>query len=212
MISHLSGIARRWNEDDQSVEIDVQGVWYEVHLPAFCWRALEAHRPERLELAIFYYVPDRNPTPVLIGFQRPVERAFFRKFVQVPGMGPARARRALTTSVSTVARWIENENRAALRTLPGVGPRQTDQIIAELKGKVVAEALLVDEHYTEAAPPPPPEAARVVEDATTALVNLGYRERDARAWVEAAVAESGLKPPDTEAVLRAVLRQVAASH
>ena len=41
MISHLSGTLARKNELASSVEVDVGGVWYEVELPAFVWRALE---------------------------------------------------------------------------------------------------------------------------------------------------------------------------
>ena len=79
---------------------------------------------------------------MLIGFLRAGERAFFQKFMRVRGFGAARAQRALATSVSTIAHWIETENKQALRQLPGVGPRQAEQIVAELKGKVVEEALL----------------------------------------------------------------------
>ena len=213
MISRIRGRARSWDPNTQSVEIDVGGVSYEVQLPAYAWRALDP-RPDTLEIFIYYHVPDRNPTPVLVGFLRPTERDFFRKFMRVRGIGPTTARRALATSISTIARWIEDEDKPALRRLPGVGARQADQIVAELKGKVLEEALLVDEHYPGLAEPTAPERERALNDAIEALVGLGYGRREAKAWVgEVAgalpTADSETSAAVTEAILRAVFDLLA---
>ncbi|HWC30784.1 MAG TPA: OB-fold domain-containing protein, partial [Dehalococcoidia bacterium] len=71
MISHLRGRLARKNELASSVEIDVGGVWYEVELPAFVWRALEDREvDEELELETFYFVTQNAPIPRLIGFLR----------------------------------------------------------------------------------------------------------------------------------------------
>ena len=213
MISRIRGRARSWDPNAQSVEIDVGGISYEVQLPAYAWRALDPH-PDTLELFIYYHVPDRNPTPVLVGFLRPTEREFFRKFMRVRGMGPTTARRALATSISTIARWIEDEDKAALRRLPGIGARQAEQIVAELKGKVLEEALLVDEHYPGLAESPTPERERALSDAIEALVALGYGRREAKAWVGEVAGtlsdpESEVPAADTEAVLRSVFDLLA---
>ena len=210
MIARVRGRALRWDAAAQSVEVDVGGIAYEVLLPTFCWRALE-HQPDDLDLYTLYYAPERNPTPLLFGFLRPVERNFFKKLMRVRGMGPTKAMKALATSISTMARWIEAEDKAALRSLPGVGPRQADQIIAELKGKVVEETLLRDEHYTELPAAPAPVLARALEDAVAALVNLGYPQRDATRWVEEVCAQPHDLEPEPEAILRAVFKHMAPS-
>lgn len=206
MISRIHGPARRWNEDSQSVEVEVGGLWYEVLLPTYCWRAME-HRPEVVDFFTYYYVPERNPTPVLIGFLRPVEREFFKKFMRVRGIGAAKAQKALASSISTIAHWIETEDKTALRQLPGVGARQAEQITAELKGKVVEEALLLDERY--AGPPPDvvPALGRALAEAVEALENLGYQRREAQGWVDQ-IAVDGPEPT-TEAILRAVFEKLA---
>lgn len=206
MITRLTGMVKRWNEEAQSVEIEVGAMWFEVLLPTFCWRAMEDH-PETIELYIYYHVAERTPIPVLIGFLRPVERDFFKKFLAVRGMGPNRVQRALATSVSTIAGWIEAENKVALQKLPGVGARQADQIVAELKGKVVEEAMLRDEHFSEI----PVEAIRgrelALSDAIEALVNLGYQRREAQRWVED-VSDIDLES-GVESILRAVFNRMA---
>ena len=206
MISRIHGPARRWNEDSQSVEVEVGGLSYEVLLPTYCWRAME-HRPAVVDFYTYYYVPERNPTPVLIGFLRPVEREFFKKFIRVRGMGAAKAQKALASSISTIAHWIEIEDKAALRQLPGVGERQADQIVAELKGKVVEEALLRDEKYAKPPAAAVPALARALDDAVAALVNLGYQRREAQVWVDDVAADE--PDPNTEAILRAVFEKLA---
>ena len=95
------------------------GVWYEVELPAFVWRALEEREVgEEVELETFYFVTQNAPIPRLIGFLREVERGFFEKLVTVPNVGPTTATKALVFSVSTIARWIEDGDTAALGRLP----------------------------------------------------------------------------------------------
>lgn len=211
MISRVYGKAVAWHEPAQSVEIDVAGIVYEVRLPSACWRALSDQRPDNLSLFTHYHVPDRQPVPVLIGFQRPVERDFFRKLITVPGMGVTKAQRALDASVSTIAQWIEAEDRRSLGKLPGIGSRQADKIIAELRGKVVQEAHLIDEGYDGAAPAVRRDLDRLLDDAAAALIGLGYPQRDADQWVAAAAADlPDGQAPSTEILVRVVLERIGA--
>ena len=148
MISHLSGTLARKNELASSVEVDVGGVWYEVELPAFVWRALEEREVGApIELETFYFVTANAPIPRLIGFLRAVEREFFEKLIAVPNVGPTTATKALVFSVSTIARWIEAGDTAALGRLPAIGRRTAETIVAQLRGKVTEEALLADEGF-----------------------------------------------------------------
>ena len=147
-------------------------------LPTICWRALRDKDQQELNLFTHYHVPDRAPTPVLIGFQRPTERDFFRKLLTVDSMGVTKAQRALAASVSTIARWIEAGDRRALSGLPGIGLRQADKIIAELRGKLVEEALLQDEGFDGADAPATTRAPdQVAADTVDALIGLGYQRR-----------------------------------
>lgn len=210
MISRVRGKAVAWHEDAQSVEVEIlPGLVYEVRLPTACWRALEAERPEEVSLYTHYHVPDRAPIPVLIGFQRPAERDFFRKLITVSNMGVTKSQRALAASVSTIAHWIEAEDRRSLSGLPGIGPRQADKIIAELRGKVVEEMHLRDEGYDGAPPPPAREMERIVADAVAALTGLGYTRREAEQWVASADLSGEEEPITTETLLRVILRSLA---
>src|SRR3972149_2875347 len=132
MITHLSGVLARKNAAASSLEIDVNGVWYEVELPAFVWLSLDGCAPGALlEIETFYFVNQNAPIPRLIGFQRGIERDFFKKLITVPNIGPTTATKALIFSVSTLARWIEDGDTAQLSRLPGIGKRSPETIVAQ---------------------------------------------------------------------------------
>ncbi len=204
MISHLTGTLTKKNDARQAIELTANGVGYEVLLPTFVWRSLEETAlGAEVSFDVFYHVPERQPTPILVGFTRDVERDFFRKLVEVPDLGPTKAMRALVYSVSTIATWIEQGDERSLRSLPGVGERLAKTMVAHLKGKVVEEALLQDEHF--AAPPPkegPPSLSEVQQLAVAGLVRLGYKEAEASRWVEQ-VSKDG-EPTEPEELIRAV--------
>jgi len=204
VISHLHGALTKKIEGRNAIELTVGGVGYDVNLPAFVWRAME-EKPlgAEIDLEIYYHVPERSPTPMLVGFARDIEREFFRKLVEVPDLGPMKAMRALIFSVSTIAAWIEQGDERALKTLPGVGERLAKTMVAHLKGKVVEEALLQDEHF--ASPPAkegPPSRSEVQQLAVAGLARLGYREAEASRWVEQ-VTKDG-KAKEVEDIIRAV--------
>ncbi|MGB2694135.1 MAG: OB-fold domain-containing protein, partial [Dehalococcoidia bacterium] len=74
MISHLTGTLSKKHDVRQAVELTVNGVGYDINLPTFVWRAIEATAlGEELEFEIYYHVPERQPTPMLVGFTRDVE-------------------------------------------------------------------------------------------------------------------------------------------
>ena len=207
MISHLSGTLARKNELASSVEVDVGGVWYEVELPAFVWRALEEREVGApIELETFYFVTANAPIPRLIGFLRAVEREFFEKLIAVPNVGPTTATKALVFSVSSIARWIEAGDTAALGRLPAIGRRTAETIVAQLRGKVTGEALLADERFDKAEPVAAATASEVARDATDALVALGYSRAEAERLVTQVEVESA--PASVEEAIRAVFRRL----
>ena len=195
-----------------SLEIEVGGLTYEVLVPLFLWPELSALRgddgdapPPEVGVFVHYSATANQPVPVLVGFLRRPERDFFRKFITVEGIGPAKAVKAMNVSVSTIARAIEQEDRHALTRLPGIGARAADKIIATLRGKVTAEAALQDSHIAQAVDAAAIEGQRAVSDAIEAIVALGYPRPEAKRWVdEAQAAEPGLETVEelTLAVLR----------
>ena len=206
MIAALRGQLVRWDEASATLWLDVQGVTYELIVPAFGAEWVARHLPgEELHLYTYYHVAERSPKPLLIGFPRLAEREFFRKFIEVPDVGPTKAVRALTRPVSEIARWVETEDVKALQQLPGIGARLAQTIVARLHGRLVQEALLRDEPDSAA---PTPASPDVRDDAVEALVTLQYGRREA----ENLVNEVLLTRPEVdglEDLLRLVLEQQA---
>ncbi len=204
MISHLTGALSKRNDARQAIELMIGGVGYEIFLPTFVWRALEEEPlGAEISLEIHYHVPERAPTPMLVGFQRDVERDFYRKLVEVPDLGPSKALRAMMYSVSTIAAWIEHGDEKSLRSLPGIGERLAKTMVAHLKGKVVEEALLQDERF--AGPPPKagaPSLSEVQQLAVAGLVRLGYKQSEASSWVQQVTPEG--ETAQVEDIIRAV--------
>lgn len=204
MIAALRGTITRWDEATFTAWIEVHGVSYEVRIPAFAadWVAAAVDEPDT-QIFTYYHVSDRNPQPLLIGFQHLPEREFFRKFIEVPDVGPTKAVRALTRPVSEIARWIEAADVKAIQQLPGIGQRLSQTIVAQLSGRLTQEALLRTPAEAEGRAPEPPDLR---EDAIEALVALQYTHRDA----ERAVTEAMRARPELvglEDLLRVILEQ-----
>ncbi len=206
MIAALRGRIARWDGETSTLWLDVGGVTYEMIVPAFAAGWLAQHEAgDELHLYTYYHVAERSPKPVIIGFPRLAEREFFRKFIEVPDVGPMKAVRALTRPVSEIARWIETEDVAALRQLPGIGARLAQTIVAKLHGRLLQEALLRDELEAADGAPAPPD---IRADAVDALVTLQYGRRDAEREVDGVL----LSQPELESLeelLRMVLEQQA---
>lgn len=210
MIAALHGRVTHYESDTATAWVDVAGVWYEVRVPAFAgeWFAALVGTDEATTIYTYYHVSERNPQPLLVGFQYRAERDFFRKFIEVPDVGPTKAVRALTRPVSEIARWIEAGDVKSIRLLPGIGERLSQTIVARLSGKLTQEALLRDGEAAAPTATAVPSLDAVREDAVEALVSLQYTRRDAEVAVDTALADHPAIN-SLEALLRAVLEREA---
>lgn len=189
MISYIEGKVHRFDRSTETVVINASGVGYQIVVTQFVMSALSA-RPvlvgDDLALEVYYHVTDRQPKPVLVGFQRGHERAFFEQLIQVEGIGPVRAAKAMIFSVSTIAQAIEAEDLRVLQRMPGIGARAAQKMIATLKGKVIETAMLRDEGY-DAPVQPVVGGGTGRDEAIEVLVNLGYRQPEAERDVDEAL-------------------------
>ena len=205
MIAALRGTVTHWDDAASIAWIEVQGVTYEVRIPAFAAEWIDSMRdlPDTL-IYTYYHVSERTPQPLIIGFPDLAARDFFRKFIEVPDVGPVKAVRALTFPVSEIARWIEAEDVKAIQQLPGIGQRLSQTIVAQLAGKLTLDALqsVGGGRMTSMSG----DRAGVREDAIEALVALQYTRREAeRAVMEAMRTHADLDA--LEDLIRVVLEQ-----
>ena len=157
------------------------GVCYEVLVPAFDADTLAHRVGQEVVLHTIHYVegdPARGAqTPRLIGFLAEADRAFFRVFTTVKGMGIRRALRALVRPPGEIAAAIQARDPKPLQALPEIGPRMAERIVTELHDKLADFA---------AAPPAEgtAELSEAAREAVAELVQLGERQADAAALVE----------------------------
>jgi len=144
VISYLKGELRMNYAHDDRVTLVVNGIGYDVLIPAFVMKRIRADRKEgeELELYVSFNQTERQPKPVLVGFQSALDKEFFELFISVEDIGPSAAVKALVKPVREIARSIEGKDARALKELKGIGERKAEKIIATLKGKVAKYALM----------------------------------------------------------------------
>ncbi|GIX13993.1 MAG: Holliday junction ATP-dependent DNA helicase RuvA [Paracoccaceae bacterium] len=213
------------------VLIDTGGVGYVVH----CAERTLAGLPAPGGVAVLYTeLIVREDLLQLLGFPSPAEREFWRMLTTVQGVG---ARLALAISghlgPETGARVLALGDVAAVRAVPGVGPKLAQRVVAELREKAPllmalppgqAQPAMVPggpgtlpEPAAPAAAPPArmagpapdaePQGRSAIAEALSALVHLGYPTGEAAAAV-AACAEAA-PDADTAGLIRAALRRLA---
>lgn len=195
MIERIRGTLQRLGEHEAAIEPTGSGLWYRVLLPAYMYDRLAGRQGTDVELATlqFYDSPNQGATlvPRLVGFDTDAERSFYERFTTVKGVGPKKALRAMREPPASMARAIADRDAAWLKTLPEIGTRLAETIIAELHGKV-AESLAAGMIQGELKPSP---ASGAMADAVSALVALGETRAEAERWVAAAHEQS----PDASA-------------
>ncbi len=138
MIAKIEGKLVKLDTDSALVQIGA--VAYEVMLPGYCVNALSDMVSSDITLCTMEYYEGTpaggNLIPRMVGFLNAGERDFFRKFISVKGVGIKKGLKALSIPIANIAAAIENGDDKILLSLPSVGKRLAQQIIAELKGKL----------------------------------------------------------------------------
>lgn len=189
MISRIHGKLNRIT--DQFALIENGGVFYEVMVPsALAERLKESGKVgETISLDTIYYIEAgekrSNFYPKLVGFTDPVDREFFSLFTQVQGVGVRRALKSLIIPIKEIALAIETRDAGKLSTLPGVGGRLAEKIIADLHGKTakfalskVDEPLAIDRTH---------EHKSFETDAMEILLQLQYNRAEAQKMIDSAL-------------------------
>ncbi|MBL7154111.1 MAG: hypothetical protein ISS79_10355 [Phycisphaerae bacterium] len=143
MIATIEG--RLVKLDADSALVQVGAVGYEVMLPGYCVDMLSGKVGSEISLCTMEYYEGSalggNMIPRMVGFLSAGERDFFRKYTSVKGIGIKKGLRSLSIPIATIAAAIEDGDAKTLMSLPSVGKRMAQQIVAELKGKLEAFAI-----------------------------------------------------------------------
>jgi len=186
MISRLEG--RLVALDGGLAHVSCGPLTYALFVPAADQQRLVSMIDEPVTFSTLHYMEAQGQgssfIPRLIGFANEEDRSFFELFTTVKGMGNRKALRALALPFRAVAEAIVERDVDLLRSLPEIGKRTAETIVAELDGKV--------DRFIEIKPPGAAASdavdagprAELARDAIAMLTQLGEPRLNARRLVE----------------------------
>ncbi|MGA2914113.1 MAG: Holliday junction branch migration protein RuvA [Methanoregula sp.] len=192
MIAHLRGepvlTGDRW------VVIDVGGIGYQIFVTQPALHLL-AHTKQPVKL--FTYMAVREDAITLFGFMHQSELEMFRILIGVSGIGPQTALNLLSQiGIEEFAMAILNEDERALTRISGIGAKSAKRLILELRDKMKKVSQTIVSGDLGGAGP-------AVHDAVSALVSLGFAEKESRDAVNDAA--RALKSPTVQEIIKAAL-------
>ncbi|MGI6392501.1 MAG: Holliday junction branch migration protein RuvA [Candidatus Izemoplasmatales bacterium] len=129
MYNYMKGIITAIKAD--YIALEINNIGYRIIAP----------NPYRFvvgqEVILYLYQRVAEDELSLYGFPSADERDLFVKLISVNGIGPKSAKAILAAGdVSSISNAIETGNAKYLMKFPGIGPKASQQIILDLKGKI----------------------------------------------------------------------------
>jgi Holliday junction DNA helicase RuvA len=135
VIGYIEGNILQKNDD--RILILANQIGYEVLLPTIVMESLKERKVgDNVSLFIYFHQTEKQPKPVLIGFNTDEEKEFFQRLITVEDIGPMKAAKALTLPVHDIASAVEANDLDKLQKLKGIGKRTAQKMIASLAGKL----------------------------------------------------------------------------
>jgi Holliday junction DNA helicase RuvA len=186
MIAKLTGLLDTLGET--SLILDVNGVGYLVS----CSSRTLSHVGERGQtVTLFIETIVRAESLQLFGFESREEQDCFRLLTTVQGVGMRMALALFSAlSLQEIYQAIATQDKVTLTRADGVGPKLASRIVTELKDKVPTEIGFASNVYSI-----PSSFSPSLEEATSALVNLGYRRIEAVTAIHKAQQTLGPEAP-----------------
>lgn len=158
MYAFISGIVHSKTLDD--VIVNNGGIGYRIFMP----RTDDIKKGQ--DVFLYTYQQVREDAHLLYGFLTNSEYELFLELIKVKGVGCKTALGMLSGSgVQNIIAAIESSDVAFMKKLPGIGPKTAQQIILDLRGKLV-EREVADT----------PKQSSLLKEVEEALKSLGYKQ------------------------------------
>lgn len=197
MIAYLSGklLAKHAN----SVIIDVNGVGYDVMIPLSTFYELGE---EGSDIKLHIYTSVREDAIQLFGFRSTRERNLYLKLISVQGIGAKSGISMLSgMNADEIVTAIRTNNLARLTSIPGVGRKTAERMVIELRDKLNEFIVPATSGGSVAEGTAEAPVDDVLEDALSALINLGYQRAAGEKALDKAMQEG------TEMTVQKLLRR-----
>lgn len=201
MITYIKG--RLEEVDTEQIVIDRGGIGYRIMVPASLTQKLSN---VGTDIKIYTYMHVREDAIQLFGFLTKADLDMFKLLITVNGIGPRGALGVLSVlSASDLKFAILAGDAKTISSAPGIGKKTAEKTILELKDKVKLEDAF-EEKLEEAEQKENEDGQQVVrQDATEALVALGYSQTDALKAIRSIEITPGM---DAEQLLKLSLKKL----
>ena len=180
MIAALSGTLRL--RDAGRLIVEAGGIGYEIFIPLSTYYRTPA-AGNRVELEIRQVV--REDSITLYGFATLAEKTAFDLLLGIQHVGPKLALAVLSVlAPDDLVSAITHEDVARIDAVPGVGAKVAERVVRELRDKIGA-LTTAPSPRTTTAPAENGAGSSIVDDAVSALINLGYKPAEAKRAVDA---------------------------
>ena len=197
MIGYLRGKLHHVGTD--SIILDTNGIGYEVYMPL---SAIQQLPNEGASVELFTHLNVREDAHTLYGFTKMADRDMFRVLISVSHIGPRIALAILEKmSVANIVESVELNDDLPYKAVSGVGKKTAERLLIELRDKVQGFSLDSDSEIEAEV-----SAGSVVREATEALVELGFSNREAR---QAALSARNEGAATTEQIVREALSRLS---
>jgi len=181
MIATLSGKLKL--REPGRLIVATGGVGYEVFVPLSTYYRMPSVGAE-VELEIRQVV--REDALLLYGFASPAEKQGFDLLMGIQHVGPKLALAILSVlAPKDLVAAISHEDVERIDAVPGVGAKVAERIVRELRDKIgglnLTAAVRTDGASTNGHVP----GGSMIDDAISALINLGYKPAEAKRAVDA---------------------------
>jgi Holliday junction DNA helicase RuvA len=179
MIATLSGKLKL--REPGRLIVETAGVGYEIFVPLSTYYRMPSVGAE-IELELRQIV--REDAILLYGFATVAEKHSFDLLMGVQHVGSKLALAVLSVlSPRDLVAAITHEDVERLDAAPGVGAKVAERIVRELRDKV-GGLNLMPEHAIAASSNGHAIEVSLVDDAVSALINLGYKPAEAKRAVD----------------------------
>ena len=183
MIASIKGLLAHKCAGD--IIVEVNGIGYQVAIPLSTFYVLpEIGQP----VSLLTHTHVKEDALQLYGFQTAEEKTMFQLMISVSGIGPRLAINILSgISARDLAAALAGGQLTKLTAIPGIGRKMAERLVFELKAKVpqLSEASATSQIAASSAP-----QQTMLDDAVSALVNLGYKNSTASEALEKTIKAS----------------------
>lgn len=205
MIDYLKGKIT-YTEPDSVVLETAGGVAYRL----FCANPYDFNREQ--DGIVYTYLSVREDAMVLFGFATRTQQSFFRKLLDVNGVGPKMAIGMMAGATpEAIAMAIQQEDITALSRLPGVGKKTAQRMILDLKDKLDALGLQLESNAPSTPKSAPTATAKGARSATwqearEALRALGFTDQEIEKALASLIGDEalGVDAPSDQVVKKAL--------